>query len=411
MTHAAGGIVKRHFLFSLGLAVLLSLVRLVSAQDQCGFSAGISFPVDRAFFTLVQDFGAPSPRHQGRYHTGEDYHGPRGASFGQPVRAAASGLVTYSAPNGWGRDGGVVIIEHAFADGTKVYSQYGHMMETDAARFPARYSCVNQGDIIGAVGNVRPAPHLHFEIRTNQPDVPGPGYSWNPPADLGWLQPTRFILTMNARLNPAYRWLVDLPEPLTAPPLILSDGSLMALSGDRLRGITPDGRVLWRLGLAETGTNLLLDNGLPVVVYASGAAQVVTADGQLGQALGTVALPPAPVADLLALPDGRRYALDSQTRVLTALNPDGSARWQTPLDLASVEGQVALLGDNLLLATRGGDLVAVQDSTGARCGGVRLYAGRGAQLWLHVGGDGIVRVGLSDQITGLDGRTLLGGCA
>ena len=126
---------------------------------------GISFPVDRASFTLVQAFGVPSPRHQGRYHTGEDYHGPRGASLGQPVRAAASGLVTYSAPNGWGRDGGVVIIQHVFADGTTVYSQYGHMMETSTILFPARYSCVNQGDIIGAVGDIRPAPHLHFEIR------------------------------------------------------------------------------------------------------------------------------------------------------------------------------------------------------------------------------------------------------
>ena len=29
-------------------------------------------------------------------------------------------------------------------------------------------------DVIAAVGDIRPAPHLHFEIRTNQPDIPGP---------------------------------------------------------------------------------------------------------------------------------------------------------------------------------------------------------------------------------------------
>jgi hypothetical protein len=56
-------------------------------------------------------------------------------------------------------------------------------------------------------------------------------------------------------------------------------------------------------------------------------------------------------------------------------------------------------------------VVALQDSTGARCGGLRLYAGRGAPFWMQVSADGILRLAFTDQITGLDGRTLLGGCA
>jgi len=409
MIYGWGRTVKRFLCFGLIGAALLTLIPLVRAQDQCGVTMGISFPVDRASFTLVQAFGVPSPRHQGRYHTGEDYYGPRGASLGQPVRAAASGLVTYSAPNGWGRDGGVVIIQHVFADGTTVYSQYGHMMETSTILFPARYSCVNQGDIIGAVGDIRPAPHLHFEIRTNQPDVPGAGYTWNPPLTLGWLQPSRFILNMNVRQNPAFRWQVELPEPLTAPPLVLSDGSLLALSGERLRGITPDGRVLWRLALPETGVGLALDGGLPVITYSSGAAQVATANGQLGETRTA----PAPVVsgNPFTLADGRRYALDGGTQVLTAFNADGSTRWQTPLEVDSGDGQVAQLGDHLLLVTRGGDVLALHDATGARCGGLRLYAGRGGVFGVQVGADGVVRVALNDQITGVDGQTLLGGCA
>ncbi|MBC7810580.1 MAG: hypothetical protein H7175_05505, partial [Burkholderiales bacterium] len=83
----------------------------LGAQEQCGFAQSIDFPIDTNLFRIAQDFGSPSPRHQGRYHTGEDWYGIRGESFGQPVRAIAAGRVTYSAVNGWGRDGGVVIIE------------------------------------------------------------------------------------------------------------------------------------------------------------------------------------------------------------------------------------------------------------------------------------------------------------
>lgn len=259
------------------------------AQDQCGVVTGISYPVDRGVFTLAQDFGVESPRHQGRYHTGEDLFGGRNASLGQPVRAIAAGLVTYSAPNGWGRDGGVVIIQHNFPDGSIAYSQYGHMQELNEYRFPPRYGCVKQGDIIGAVGNARPAPHVHFEIRINQPDVPGPGYSWEDPTVLGWRQPDRFVENWNAWLHSAHRWHLELTgdATLSAPPVILSDGSTAYLDGTRLRFATPDGRVLWRLNLERPALTVTEFEGVPLLTYPDGIMQRVNFDGSPGESWTT----------------------------------------------------------------------------------------------------------------------------
>ena len=183
------------FIVMLGICGFLLCVRWVSvipvfAQAECGFVDTINFPVDQNQFMLAQEFGAPSPRHQGRFHTGEDWYGGRDVSFGQPVRAIANGRVTYSYPLGWGRDGGVIVIEHITADDTRFYSQYGHIMETATITFPPRLGCIQAGEIIGAVGDVRPAPHLHFEIRTNNPDTPGAGYSWER-TKKNWFAPTQ----------------------------------------------------------------------------------------------------------------------------------------------------------------------------------------------------------------------------
>jgi murein DD-endopeptidase MepM/ murein hydrolase activator NlpD len=264
------------------LASLL-LVMPVYAQDQCGVVTSIAFPVDRSMFHLAQEFSVPSPRHQGRYHTGEDWYGGRGTSYGQPVRAMADGRVTYSAPTGWGRDLGVVIIEHTFPDGSIAYSMYGHMEESETHLFPARYSCIKGGDIVGVVGNARPAPHLHFEIRTNQPDVPGAGYTPEFPTLLGWRQPSRFVLDWGTWLLPSHAWHLDAGANLVAPPLELSDHSLLFLDSTRLRDSTPDGRVLWRINLEKRGIGLMDFRGLWLLVYADGSIQVINPDGTLGE--------------------------------------------------------------------------------------------------------------------------------
>jgi hypothetical protein len=266
------------------VAVMMGLAG-VRAQDQCGVVTTVSFPVDRASFQLAQDFGVPSLRHQGRYHTGEDYYAGRGTTLGLPVRAIAEGRVTYSAPTGWGRDGGVVIIEHTFADGSLYYSQYGHMQSTDTAPFPERFTCVRAGDVIGAIGDARPAPHLHFEIRTIGPDVPGPGYSWEIPTEAGWLQPSKFVLNSQAWLHPAHRWHVQIPddERPVAPPVFFSDGSFALAGDDRVRGISSDGRILSRVMLESTVIGLSSLNGQPLLIFRDGLMQLVNFEGTLGE--------------------------------------------------------------------------------------------------------------------------------
>jgi murein DD-endopeptidase MepM/ murein hydrolase activator NlpD len=265
--------------------LLLFLIPLTRAQNQCAIADAVTFPVDTSVFRLVQDFGAPSPRHQGRYHTGEDWYGGRDASLGQPVRAIANGRVTYSSPGGWGRDKGVVIIEHTFPDGTIAYSQYGHMEANAAANFPPQYACVSIGEVIGAVGNVRPAPHVHFEIRESDGSSPGPGYDWVNPESDGFRRPSKFVFNWQTWLQPAYGWRLDLADESgpAAPPLRLDDASLIYLDAGRLGRVTPDGRSLWRINLEKPAAGVTALDGEIVLVYGDGTMQLINLDGSLGE--------------------------------------------------------------------------------------------------------------------------------
>lgn len=293
------------FAVSLWFTMTLFAFSSTNAQTpQCGFADSINYPVDTAVFKLVQDFGVPSGRHQGRYHTGEDWFAGRVENYGAGLHvvAAATGRVTYSSATGWGRDGGVVILEHSFTDGTILYTQYGHMAETDSAKFPTILSCVRAGEIIGSVGNVRPAPHLHFEIRTNNPDFPGPGYSWVNPVEGGWRNPHKFVQNWQAYLQPAHRWHLDLADEAgpAAPPVQLEDDSLIYLDAGRVGRLSPDGRVLWRVNLERPAVSLVDDNGTVLILYADGTLQGINLDGAL--------LPPRPTgvevdAQLLRLGD------------------------------------------------------------------------------------------------------------
>ncbi len=497
------------------------------AQGDCGIVSSINFPVSRDQFQVVQDFGAPSVRYQGRYHTGEDYFGGRGTSYGQPVSAIADGRVTYSAPTGWGRDGGVLIIQHTFPDGSIAYSMYGHMMSTDAHPFPQKFVCVRAGDVVGTVGDVRPAPHVHLEIRTNNPDTPGAGYSTAPPTEIGDLQPTKFILDWQAWLNPAHKWHLQLPndQRLIAPPLVLNDGSMLVLTNDRIRLSSVDGRVLWRIILPQPAVGLSAYQGNPLVIYADGSIQIINLDASLGeywltrtqlegapltvgdllvfhtpdnalvaigadlhsvtwrlenvpdfvqatvspnviglvtednqlvsvsaqgQLINTIQLPDAPFmtpaqdgnlliysqntlsemdvsgtwtkvienlngdsasSAYLNTADGNRYFLLGGTSPsLTATDTQGGTLWQ--VSLADVTGQAQLLAQDkaLVLLTTGGDLIAFQAATGMMCSQLHIYGDRRSTLWSNMGGDSVLRVGLADQIIGLDWKAFAGNC-
>jgi hypothetical protein len=272
------------------LAMILLWVGVpTTAQTQCGYADTIDFPVDTTVFRLVQDFGAPSPRHQGRYHTGEDWYGGRGTSYGQFVHAAAAGRVTFSSPNAWGRDGGVIILEHTFRDGTVAYGMYGHITDATGVEFPAVFTCVRAGDILAAVGDVRPAPHLHFEIRTENPNLPGPGYNWENPEASGWRRPSKFVLNMQTQLSDYYLWRADIADetgPIT-PPVQLEDYSLIFLDANRALRASSDGRILWRAILQRSAVGLLAYNNSALIAYADGEMQPISRDGALSEAWQT----------------------------------------------------------------------------------------------------------------------------
>ncbi|MFN8379170.1 MAG: peptidoglycan DD-metalloendopeptidase family protein [Anaerolineae bacterium] len=491
-----------------------------AAQPQCGYATSVQFPVDPSVFFLAQDFGAASPRHQGRFHTGEDWSLPDGTARGQIVVAPADGRVAFSSANAWGGDGGVIILEHTFPDGSVAYSMFGHLTEADGITFPPALSCVRMGTPLATIADVRPAPHVHIEIRTGDNLTPGAGYSWEPPEALGLRRPTKFLTNQALQLNDAYRWRVDLADeagPFGAP-VVLDDQSLIYLDGGRVNRITSDGRLLWRTPLESPSVGLFPGPGSAWIVFADGRWQGIGRDGTLldtknaglplartvlalpsrliaqmadgriaafspdGELIWTSAdsLPevisgveeptsgrvalmardaqgmghlmmldlngglieraelaePAPIAfapsgmlwtytqgglwwvdetgtwtlaDPAAVPGGRSAALafpptgeraQFDGNVLTVYSPDGSPRWQTTAGPIEGPNSLQALGDQLLLVSASGDLIAWRLGDGAECGRARLWGGPSA--WAQRGPDGVLRAYIADQIAGLD---------
>lgn len=426
MFERAGSRLPRSWI-GVGVTLLLTLIVLgaaggVNAQTQCGIAASIRMPVDTARFRLVQDFAAPSPRHQGRYHTGEDWYGGEGTSYGEPVYAIANGRVTFSSPNGWGADGGVIIIEHTFAEGTIVYSMYGHITDRTGIQFPAQFSCVREGDILAAIGDARPAPHLHFEIRLRGSDLPGAGYSWENPQSLGLRRPSKFVANMATWLGAGYRWRIDLADetgPIAAP-VQLEDHSLIFIDRTgagvtRLSRASPDGRILWRVILDAPAVGVIPSGDSALLLYAGGRVQPVNRDGTLGQAreLG-IRLAGAPVfaGDLLLIPieggqiaafdrsftverwrvgGGRILRAVSNGRAAALLTEQVGAAGRYELRVLSVTGELldyallreagalAVSPDGTLMAFTRGGLWMIND-TGEWRLAIDIFGGRGAGL-------------------------------
>ena len=99
-----------------------------------------------------------------RYHSGMDI----GGDYGDPILAAAAGIVTYS---GWiSGYGYAVIIDH----GGGISTLYGH----NEALAVAEGQTVSQGQVIaycGSTGNST-GPHCHFEVREGGEPVDPWGY-------------------------------------------------------------------------------------------------------------------------------------------------------------------------------------------------------------------------------------------
>ncbi|GAB4571612.1 MAG: hypothetical protein Kow0077_08740 [Anaerolineae bacterium] len=347
------------------LLAILSLFALfpapalrATAQGPCGVVDAIDYPLPTDEYHVVYEYGVPSSRFDGRYHAGEDWFGSRQGTYGTPVRAIARGRVTYAAPFGWGQDKGVVIIEHLMPDGTWWYSLYGHMEEVGEHTFPTVYTCVNKGDIIGAIGRPRPAPHLHLEIRNFGPDSPGPGYWATDPAYSGWRNPGKFIKNWQAWLNPAHLWHADIADETGPhfPAIIRPDNAMIVYDDGRLRALNPAGQVLWRYVLAETldVVAVLPYDGAILVADSSGILQRWSLEGGF---IEQWRLPSAEVDSVLLWQNLLIYR-DRTSEELVALGPDRAERWRVPgiktpvqiettttlLGIAAVRGELTLVG-------------------------------------------------------------------
>lgn len=194
---------------ALALLALLALVTLRAVTDRerpparwpgaaaIPLADGFDFPVgapDARGYRDAQPFGL-------NQHLGSDWNGVLGADtdLGDPVFAAAAGLVTEAADHGGGW-GNVVRVVHRVSSAPGragagagpervVETLYAHLDRIDVR--PG--DLVTRGQPIGTIGTAhgRYLAHLHFELRTSVGVALGGGYG--DPAPLGHVDPTAFI--------------------------------------------------------------------------------------------------------------------------------------------------------------------------------------------------------------------------
>jgi outer membrane protein assembly factor BamB len=308
-------------------------------QDPCGVVDSIDYPIDGISIDH-DDFGMYRAVFNGR-HTGIDMAFDR---YGDPVRAAARGKVTFSDVAGWDTEKGVVIIEHTFPDDSIFFTLYGHMEEVNGRKFPLVGQCVERGDIIGSVGHPsRGAPHLHYEIRVMKASTGGPGYWPVDPLDGGWLHPIDFTEQWQLRFNPAFRSMMAAGGGPTAPPLWEPDGSAIFAEEYHLEQRAASGQRLWRLDVQGLTGIIHLPDGR--ILGSTTDNQVIIVDNArfaaTWQADRPLRSPPLRLGDSLVF-------LASDNRVVS-YTPDGALRWQTPPLGTHVE-RYAQNGDRLAVS-------------------------------------------------------------
>jgi hypothetical protein len=158
---------------------------------------------------------------RGGHHTGDDLNGIGGMNtdLGDPVYAAADGLVIYSGePSpGWGK---IIVLAHREHNDQPLQTMYAHLEQSKAPLG----SLVARGEIIGTCGTANgnyPA-HLHFEIRQSNGIEIGGGYLKR---FLNHLDPQAVIASMHnpeaKGISPSLLKLANLsgPNPWTNPEI------------------------------------------------------------------------------------------------------------------------------------------------------------------------------------------------
>lgn len=332
----------------------------------CGIVDTLDYPLrppDGEGVRGGQDFGRFRERY-GSFHAGEDWWLYRGdANLGEPVYSIGHGRVIYAAPNGWGRDQGVLIVRHTFADGGTILSFYGHLDPPSVILVSG--DCVVRGDKVGEIGQPRTPPHLHFEIRSHMPNEPGPGYWGEDPTTAGWEFPTRYIWNHRVAVAPGLLWhaLIEADNPRLIGEL--AGGSILATSGNQLvridinnGGERPSGEELGQIDAAlidMDGETIYLADRLGRVSawhYVAGNTEdPSSAPVSDYQPLWQVDLDVLGMPFLMTLPGGGvAYHAGNQ---LIAFSRGGERLWQSQLDGRIFAWTIA--GDLLYYSTTGVD--------------------------------------------------------
>jgi len=235
----------------------------------CGLVDTLDFPLkppDGEGASGGGDFGIYRRRY-GKYHTGEDW-GFGSSNFGSPVYSIGHGQVTYAQPLGWGADQGVIIVEHTLRNGSKLLSFYGHL---DPPSVVLRAGdCVTRGDQIGAIGRPRTRPHLHFELRTNMPNTPGPGYWPVDPTRAGWLPPSATISNYRISTSPGVQWMRPNESWSSHGIGVLENRVFVAVEDQQLLGVSlENGDLRWSHPITETLHSALLDVNQTMIYLAT----------------------------------------------------------------------------------------------------------------------------------------------
>jgi outer membrane protein assembly factor BamB len=169
--------------------------------------------------------------------------------------------VTYAEPLGWGRDKGVVMVRHTFADGSNVLSFYGHLDPTSVTLNAGE--CVMRGETVGKIGKPRTSPHLHWEMRTHSPTEPGRGYTDKDPALSGWLPPSQFVWQQRTSTSPGVLWMKPPAASETRGIGLLDSNTYLLVQEKQLWALDiRDGSVRWQYqGARPTHDALIHPNG------------------------------------------------------------------------------------------------------------------------------------------------------
>ncbi|MEZ4592148.1 MAG: M23 family metallopeptidase [Chloroflexota bacterium] len=364
----------------------------------CGFVDLFDFPIDPPNAANVSrgggDFGVFRDRFD-KFHAGEDWGGPNNRpNLGTPVYSIGHGLVTYAQPLGWGRDQGVLIVEHTFVNGRTILSFYGHLDPTSVLLTPG--TCVQRGQLVGLIGQPRSSPHLHFEVRTQAPYQTLTGYWPEDPRTQGWLWPSQEVWAARVAAIPGVAWArafadrgTQLIGPLNASDsLILEGEQLHRLNmGNGRSNLIDFGREKIDAALHQPASQLLIlaerNNNLVAAYSWPDLIQQWEID-----------LPINGIPTLLPLPDG--HALVMTRNGMTAVSPTGTILWSEALNSPLLDWYLS--DDALYLTTDGNDgrLWRVQPGQAeiiAELGG--KIAPGGAGLWLYQR-EGLYQITLGD---------------